>query len=379
MAEISQTLELVPAQYIITRHKRHKYRCPCCHGDIKTAPVIPRIKQGSSYGDSIIIDVAMAKYCDLLPVERIATIAKRLGVKGLPQNSLIELTHYLADFLHPVYLFIRDEVFRHLVIHADETTHRMLEGHERSIWYLWGFSCNIACYFQYNYSRSGDFAAELLKDSNCEILVSDVYSGYAKAVRITNEHRKNTKKSPLLNAYCNAHSRRKFHELVAPTVLSGLMLEKYKEIYAINAEIKNLPDSEKLKGRGKMKPIFEEMKFHCEERLPLISDKSGEAQAINYFLNNFVGLTRFLTNATVAIDNNAQERLLRSPVVGRKTWLGTHSEEGARTAAILFTVVETCKMLDINPREYIDDLRKMVLFDKKDYITPYQWKKLKEQ
>jgi hypothetical protein len=86
------------------------------------------------------------------------------------------------------------------------------------------------------------------------------------------------------------------------------------------------------------------------------SDKSKLGKAMGYFLKNYDGLTRFLTNPDLPVDNNPAERLLRSPVVGRKTWYGTHSKRGAETAAILFSLVESCKLNQVNPREYFKKL-----------------------
>ena len=95
--------------------------------------------------------------------------------------------------------------------------------------------------------------------------------------------------------------------------------------------------------------------------------------ALNYFLENYDGLTLFLTEPEVPIDNNSQERLLRSHVVGRKTWYGTHSERGAETAAVLFSIVETCKLNKVNPREYFKQLVEDLLAKKPAY-TPYDYK-----
>ena len=79
-----------------------------------------------------------------------------------------------------------------------------------------------------------------------------------------------------------------------------------------------------------------------------------------------------LTSRSVAIDNNLQERLLRSHVVGRKTWYGTHSERGAETAAILFSIIETCKLNQANPREYLEKLAQDLLQGQNPY-TPIEF------
>ena len=101
------------------------------------------------------------------------------------------------------------------------------------------------------------------------------------------------------------------------------------------------------------------------------------AEAMNYFLKNFESLTRFLKNPRLPIDNNPQERLLRNPVIGRKTWFGTQTERGAKTNAILFSIVESCKLNKINPREYFKNLVVSLLHNN-EVITPNEFKILKD-
>jgi transposase len=365
MTEDSEYLTVIPKKYLIVRQKRHKYRCGKCHGEIQSAPGFPRIAPGSSYGDEMILDVALSKFCDLIPVERYAMMAARQGVKGLPSNSLINLTHPLAEFFRPAYAKLLQEIKNAGVIRADETPHRMLEGHEKSKWYLWGFSSVRACYFEFHETRSGDVAHEFLKDSSCRALVSDVFSGYIKAVRISNEVREKNDLPAITAAFCNAHARRKFDE-ARPTpeqIKEGVRdeaqfyVDLYKKIYALEAEsLEKKTTDEILNLRVQMVPYFKEMKEHGEKQLQGISNKSALATAINYLIKNLEGLTYFIKDAEVPIDNNAQERLLRNPVIGRKTWYGTHSIKGARTAAVLFSLVESCKLNKVNPREFFKDL-----------------------
>ena len=98
---------------------------------------------------------------------------------------------------------------------------------------------------------------------------------------------------------------------------------------------------------------------------------------MNYFLKNYEALTRFLDNPELPIDNNPQERLLRNPVIGRKTWYGTQTERGAKTNTIMFSIVETCKLNKVNPREYLKNLVVSILHHN-ETITPSEFKKLKE-
>ena len=128
MTEESEYLTKVPAQYYVVVQIRHKYACRKCHEDIVTAPTPPRVTPGGAYSDELMIDTAVSKYCDLIPIERLARIAGREGIKELPPQSLIEGTHQLADYIKQAYNRLKSEMLSASVWHADETPHRMLDG-----------------------------------------------------------------------------------------------------------------------------------------------------------------------------------------------------------------------------------------------------------
>jgi transposase len=365
MTEDSEQLTAIPKRYEILRLMRMKYRCSC-QGAVITVPSPPRIIPGSSYSDEMIVDVALSKYCDLIPIERYVAMAARGGVKDLPPQSLIEVTHSFADFVSPAYLSIKKMVLASRVLNADETPHRMLEGSDKKSWYLWGFSTPEHCFFECHDTRSGDVASDVLLKSRCEILVSDVYSGYGKAVRITNEKRALAGLAKIRSAYCNAHARRYFFKAWSTYKESAFYLDHFHEIYQLNGEAKGQSPPRILELRAQMKPRFEAMKEKAFEELASYPEQSKYATALKYYLGNYEGLTLFLDEPEVPIDNNSQEGLLRNHVVGRKTWYGTHSERGALTAAILFTLVETCKLNHVNPREYF----KRLVQDLHDELAP---------
>ena len=356
MTEDSEQLTVIPKKYEIVLYRRVKYRCSC-HSCIQTAPARSRIVEGSSYSDEMILDVALSKYCDLIPIHRYVLMASRSGVRGLPPHSLIELTHGLSDFVMPAYELIKKELMNFRVLHADETPHKMLEGSDTKSWYLWGFSTPSLCFLECHDTRSGDIASDILRNSKCEIVVSDVYSGYGKAIRVSNFARKISGLAIIQNANCNAHSRRYFFKSWSSLFKEpAYYLDKYHEIYELNERAKGKLAVEVLELRLKMSPLFEEMRERAIQELSGYSEKSQYGKALRYFIKNYQGLTLFLADAEVPIDNNSQERLLRSHVVGRKTWYGTHSERGAQTASVLFSLVETCKLNGVNPREYFAQL-----------------------
>jgi transposase len=361
MTEDSEQLTVIPKKFEIVVNKRVKYRCSC-HSCITTAPAAARIVEGSSYSDEMILDVALSKYCDLIPIHRYVLMAARSGVSGLPQQSLIELTHELSDFVYPAYELLKAGVMKSRVLNADETPHKMLEGSDTKNWYLWGFSTPKLCFLECHDTRSGDVASEILQKSSCEVLVTDVYSGYPKATRVSNEIRKQSNLPLIRNANCNAHARRYFFKSWSSLFKEPeFYLDHYHEIYQLDGEAKGKPSAEILVLREKMKTRFEAMKERAIAQEASYSEKSQYGKALRYFIKNYEGLTLFLAEADVPIDNNSQERLLRSPVVGRKTWYGTHSERGAKTAAVLFSLVETCKLSGVNPREYFNNLTKALL------------------
>ena len=372
MRETSEQLTVIPKRYEIVEQGRVIYGCSCHHAPV-TAPTPARIIPGSSYSDEMITDIALSKYCDLIPINRYVGIANRAGIVGLPANSLIETTHPFADFVSPVYTLIKQGVLRSRVLKADETPHKMLEGDKKKNWYLWGFSTDVYCYLECRDTRSGDIASDILIKSKCEVLVSDVYRGYDKAIRITNEHRVEQGLPRIVSAHCNAHARRNFFKMWPKYKESEFYLDHYHEIYDLNSKAKGQPPPEVLKLRAEMKPRFEEMRLKAISELSSYSSKGKYAKALKYFINNYDTLTFFLTDADVPIDNNAQERNLRSHVVGRKTWYGTHSHRGALTAAIMFTIVETCKLNQVNPREYFESLIHDMLQGAKPY-TPVDYK-----
>jgi len=366
MTETSEYLTVIPKQYLIVRQHRHKYRCPHCHGDIQTAPALPRILPGSSYSDGMIIDAALAKFCDLIPMERYCAMAKRQGFEGLPPHSLINAVSKLALFLFEVYKLIRKETLNSALILGDETRHRMLEGSDTARWYLWCFSSATSCFFEYHDTRAGEVATNILTESQCSVFMSDAYQGYGKAIREANLIRKSRGQAPIVEALCNAHARRGFKEPKkfneenrSLPAEAKYFLDQYEEIYKLEKKIKGSPEQGR-ELRASMKIYFENMHAKAEAGLNSYSSHSAYYEACQYYLNQYHGLTRCLDDPSIPLDNNQSERQLRNPVVGRKTWYGTHSEDAAQAAAVHQTLVESCKLCKVNPRAYYDAITKAI-------------------
>jgi hypothetical protein len=212
-------------------------------------------------------------------------------------------------------------------------------------------------------------ASDIVKESQCEYLMSDVFSGYAKAVTDSNVYRRENNLSEVQNIYCNAHARRKFKEAgMSFTDESKFFIWCYKKIYRL----------EKVKDFNKRR-LWQKIYYKSMEKAGLklkssYSSKSSLVKAVSYFIKNFHELTLFLNFEDLPIDNNAQERLMRNPVIGRKTWYGTHSVKGAETNAVMFSIVESCKINKVNPRDYFRDIVHAI-HEKRSIFTPNEYLK----
>jgi transposase len=276
--------------------------------------------------------------------------AERQGLKGVQPQSLIEQTHYLADFLKPIYERLKQSIEKSVYLQADETHWKMLEGDDKHRWQLWGFFGETAAYYEGHDTRASEVASDFIENCKASYLVSDAYSGYKSC----------TKGTSIKNVFCNAHARRKwtdaeekFPEEIKP------MIEWYQDLAVIEKEIKALPpDVKKAERDLRSKPIFELMKKYCETLWSLPKSLLGIAQA--YFLNHYKELTCFLEDGRLPIDNNLSERGLRGPVLGRKNYYGNHSKRGALTMQILYSIIESCKINGVEPHKYILDTVKAI-------------------
>ena len=374
LEEVTEQVHTIPARHKIIRQHRRKYKCTGCFTGLLSAPLAPRIAPGSSLSDSFIIEAAIAKFYNLIPAERYAKMVSQGGLQDFPPQLVLAAHHYLAEFLKSAHEFFQKQVQLATLLYADETPHRMLENDGDRSWYLWSFTGNHLSCYEIHDTRSGSVAIDFIAKSECLFLMSDVYSGYIRTVREVNEVRRKQDLPEIIALYCNTHSRRKFVEaLINFPEESQYFIDQYKEIYRLEAELKLITDPKsRSKKRAEMKPFFELMLSTGKQLRAHYSDKSGLVAAIDYYTNNYEGLTRFLENPDLPIDNNLSERQLRSHVIGRKTWYGTHSDRGVETTEILFTLMQSCKHLKVNPRDYLIALVKTMLVANPPF-TPSQY------
>lgn len=345
--EESTEITVLVREFSYKTHQRQKYRC-ACGGCIKTAPPPRKLFAGAHYAIEFAVEVAVGKYADHLPLAR---QVKGMGRQGLRVTSqtLWDQIEALAKHLRPAHERLHQHVLQQPVIGVDETHWRLLSdktpGGSTKRWQVWAVVCNHAVSYRLLPSRSADAAAEVLQGFS-QTLICDGYGAYEALKKRGGAFRL---------AHCWAHVRRKFVELepIHPE-LAGTVLEHIGQLYALERELKDRPPEERLEARRlRSKPIIDRIrKWSFEvECLP----QSPLRKAINYMGSCWNGLLVFLDDPLVGLDNNPTERALRGVVLGRKNHYGSRSERGTEVAALLYSLVESCKLAGVNPATYLRD------------------------
>jgi transposase len=382
LRETAERLEYIPEELYILRTHRVRYRCNCCQSAPQTVELLARLAPGTSLGDSLIIQACVSKFYDLIPTTRFAKMLARTQV-DLSEKMLRRGQNIMTEVMYQAGVALKQEISTSRVVHADETTHRMLEQNNGQWrWWLWAFATQTSVYFEIHDTRAGEVSIEFLKISLAVFLVSDAYSGYSRTQREVNEYREKHGLPLLESSLCNDHARRYF-VYASEHPLAEKVLDQYERIYAIEAKVQELLKNPKyiaLENTSKALELRQSADVYFEvihglscEILLDSPEKAAEAVAANYFLTHVEGLTRFLKHIELPISNAPAERSIRSPVVLRKTSLGTHSQEGAETAALHLSLMGSCKLNEINPTEYYQFSASRYL-ERQPLLTPFQYK-----
>ena len=359
--ETSEQLEVIPARLIVLHHVRLKYACKACGEGITTAsmPKQPISKVIPTAG--LLAHVAVAKFDDHLPLYRQSEIWDRLGV-NLPRSTLSSWVLKMGDLLQPMIPLLQNHIIQSGYVNADETTTQVLKEPGRAptatsyMWvYMTGNIKHTSIVYEYQPTRHGDHAKTFLNGFK-GTLQTDGYSGYHAV----------TGSEGVISAGCWAHARRKFHEVWVVLKKDGAAskaLEIIGKLYEVErqmAEQKFTTDHIKTYRQEMSKPILEALHTWLISIKPKVPPKSSLAKAINYTLNQWEPLTRYLDDGQLIIDNNAAERQIRPFTIGRKNWLFMGSVAGAEAASVIYSLIETAKANGLNPEEYLTTLLKNI-------------------
>ena len=342
-----EEITVLERKYTLRKVKRRKYRCRC-NACVVTAPAPPRLIPGGRYSLDLAVQVAVDKYLDHLPLERQVRIMNRLGLEVTSQ-TLWDQIEALARILVAIYQALGLKVSLADVVHADETRWPRLDSARASPWMVWTRCTPEIAHYSILSSKSAR-AARRLFSGYSGVLVVDGYQVYEKLSR---------ESSKVHLANCWAHVRRKFEEsrenFPKPC---GWILARIGELYAIERQVPGpFPGDESAQEQRlqlreeKSRPIVRSIyDWACTEvGLP----QSALGKNIRYMLRRWKALTLFLEHPRVPLDNNAAERSLRGPVVGRKVHYGSKSKRGTEVAALFYTLLETAKLQGVDPAGYL--------------------------
>ena len=349
--EESEEIDVVERSFRIVRHKRRKYTCRC--GEcVETALGPQKLIAGGRYSIDFAAAVAVAKYCDHMPLARQVRQMARLGLETDTQ-TLWDQLHALYHHLVPTGEAIHALVLSSPVIAADETRWPLLGEPGASKWHAWSVSCPEAISYRILSSRSAEAAGMVLKDYRGTVVV-DGYSAYKSLCE--ERARAGNGAPPFTLAFCWVHARRKFVEAEPNYPQAKELIETIGELYKIEARGREVEPNERLAELAHMRdvesrPVVAAIKEWLTTQAVLPRSSLGEA--IGYTLRHWDGLVRFLDNPQIPLDTNQVERGLRGVAVGRKNHYGSRSERGTQVAALFYTLIESAKLARVEPAAYL--------------------------
>jgi transposase len=360
--ECRHEVKLVPAKATIVQHARIVYGCRNCEKNsievpIKTAKAPRPVIEKGLASPSAVAYVMTMKFVDGVPLYRQEQHYARLGIdlsRGVLSNWMLKG----SEWLELIGARLKQHLLLQKILHADETTLQVLKEAGRaaeSQSYMWLFRTGSQgppiVLYEYQETRAGEHPRNFLKGFKGYLQV-DGYAGYHNIPDV-------------ILCGCWAHLRRKFDE-----ALKGLppnkrasgsrareALDRINRLFAIERELKRCTPEERLEIRNqKSRPVVEEFRKWLEDILPGVLPKSLFGMAVNYGLNQWEKLVRFLEDGRIEIDNNRAERSIKPFVIGRKNWLFCNTSKGAKASAVIYSIIETAKENGLNPYAYLNYL-----------------------
>ena len=341
--EESEEITVVRRHFRMLRHKRQKYRCRC-NGAVVTAPPPLKLIPGGRYSIEFAVEVAAGKYIDHLPLDRQRRMMGREGLR-IDTQTMWDQIEVLHRHLRPSYAALLGHILSQPQVGADETWWRVMSNKSSKRWWNWCLSTSDAAFHQIHPSRSSDVAVELLKGYE-GVVMTDAYVAYDVLARAGPK---------IEQAHCWAHVRRKYIEIEDhyPEACQQI-LDLIGELYEIEKSVPDTSDALELRARvrdERSRNVVAAIKQWALAQRS--SPRSALREAIDYMLKLWPGLTAFLENPRVALDNNATERALRPVVLGRKNHYGSRSRRGTEVAAVFYSLLDTARLCGLDPKDYL--------------------------
>ena len=371
--DVTETLEVIPRSWKVIQTVREKFSCRDCEAITQPPAPFHVVPRGWA-GPSFLAMVLFEKYGQHQPLNR---QAERFGREGVPisVSTLADQVGAACFALMPIFKLIEAHVFAAQRLHGDDTTVPVMAKGKTDTGRLWNYVRDDrpfggadppAVVFRYSRDRRGEHPqAHLATWSG--ILQADAFAGYNEL------YTTDRKAGLILEAGCFAHARRKFFELanvegaarkksrgektgqIYPIALEAV--QKLDALFEIERTINGRSAEDRLAVRQALSaPLMDELHAWLTAQLAKLSRHHDLAKACLYILRRWDGFTRFLTDGRVCLTNNAAERALRCVPLGRKAWLFCGSDRGGQRAAIVYSLIQTCRLNDVDPQAWLADV-----------------------
>jgi len=337
--EESELVDLCDVEYHVKQVKRQKYACRC-GGCIKTAPGPKRAVDGGRYSLDVAIKIIIDKYLYHLPLARQSQMMAQHGLAMTPQ-TLWDQLYVVSERLQITIAGLIKHVMEQPVIGLDQTGWPRLESADKKPWQMWCLTAPDAVVHRIREDKSAD-TFKLLVGKYQGVIVCDALKTHEAGARDS---------AGIVLAACWAHCFRKFEDAQPDHPEAGRALELIGKLYEIDARAGNDQAQRAILRRTESVAVLTDLKTWLWEQATLKTLSIGKAAG--YTIANWQRLTRFVDDPRIPLDNNATERGVRGPVVGRKNHYGSKSRSGTQVASIFYSLLETAKLHGIDPRAYL--------------------------
>jgi transposase len=388
--DVTETLEMVPRSWKVIQHVREKFTCRACEA-ISQAPAPFHVLPRGFAGPNLLAAVLFEKYGQHQPLNR---QAERYACEGVPVSlsTLADQVGGCAALLRPLYERIRAHVLASERIHADDTPVPVLANGQTATGRAWVYVRDDrpfagpdppAALFHFSRDRAGEHPEQHL-EGFAGILQADAFAGFNRLYAAARHP------GPLVEAACWSHARRKFFVLadvaakargrlpiLAPLALAAV--ERIDAIFAIEREINGLDLAGRLEvRRERAAPLARDLEAWMRAERARLSRHSDVAKAMDYMLKRWPAFERFLDDGRICLTNNPAERALRGIALGRKAWLFAGSDRGGERAAVIYTLIGTARLNDVDPQAWLADVLARINEHPArdlDALMPWNWRR----
>lgn len=382
--DVSERLDIVPAEFFVHRHVYGKWACRCCQ-TLTQQPAPAQIIEGGMPAAGLLAHTLISRFADHLPYYRQETINARSGVHT-PRSTLAAWAGQAGAALQPLYDAHKRFVLGCRVLHADETPVALLDpgaGKTRRA-YVWAYARSRhdptpGVIYDFCLGRGAQYPIAFLAGDERQglpcwggTLLSDRYGAYDTVLdeRVYPDR---------LGAACVAHARRKFDELARAKAspLAEQAIQCFARIYEVEGKLIELSDDERQAMRAQhARPLWDTLQAWLQLERRRVADGGPTAAAIDYTLNHWTALTRYLCDGALAIDNNHLEQQIKPWAMGRKAWMFVGSELAGQRAATVMSLVQSAKLQGHDPWAYLRDVLQRLPTQRHSRIEellPHRW------